>query len=107
MQIELNNILIRSQKRGQKNSKSLECYSYIYALSITIGFCFQNYSDLFWWKENINFSVPPIKGDLFIGFSLILFELRSRKLHSYLCFHGLEKGKTNKQKKIDGNILMD
>ena len=35
-----------------------------------------------------------IKSDLFIGFSLILFELRGRKLHSYLCFHGLEKGKT-------------
>ena len=41
----------------------------------------------------INFGCSFIKGDLFIGFSLILFELRGRKLRSYLCFHGLEKGK--------------
>ena len=46
-----------------------------------------------------------IKGDLFIGFSLILFGLRDRKLHSYLCFFGLEKEKT----KIffNGKILSD
>jgi len=46
-----------------------------------------------------------IKGDLFIGFSLILFGLRDRKLHSYLSFFGFEKEET----KIffNGKILSD
>jgi hypothetical protein len=35
-----------------------------------------------------------IRGNHFIGFSLILFGLRDRKLHSYLCFFRLEKEET-------------